>query len=205
MVGSFTQLLARRYEGKLDEKADQYIAFAVDGVNRMQQLIRDLLDYSRAGARLNPVGPVDCEAVLDRCLADLGAAIEEAGAAVTRDPLPTIAADASQLGQLFLNLIGNALKFRSSEPSRVHVSAEKGERAWTFSVTDNGIGIDPQYKDRIFVLFQRLHTRDEHPGTAIGLSISKKIVERHGGRIWVESEPGRGARICFTIPEGPVR
>ncbi len=202
MVSSYTQLLARRYQGKLDADADEFIAYAVDGANRMQGLINDLLAYSRAGTRAKGLGPADCTAVLDQALANLKAAIEQSGAVVTHDPLPTVTADKLQLVQLFQNLIGNAIKFHVEAPPRVHVSAEKQGNEWVFSVRDNGIGIDPKYAERIFVIFQRLHTREEYPGTGIGLAICKKIVDRRGGRIWAESQPGMGAAFYFTIPKG---
>ncbi len=201
MVSSYTQLLARRYQGKLDADADEFIAFAVDGANRMQGLINDLLAYSRVGARVKGFEPADCSAVLDQALADLKAAIEKSGAVVTHDPLPAVMADDSQLVQLFQNLIGNAIKFHVEAP-RIHVSAEQKGKEWVFSVRDNGIGIEPQYAERIFVIFQRLHTREDYPGTGIGLAICKKIVERRGGRIWVESQPGTGSTFYFTIPIG---
>jgi PAS domain S-box-containing protein len=204
MVASYTQLLARRYRGKLDADADEFIAYAVDGVTRMQALINDLLAYSRVGTRQVQAEPADVEAVLARVLAALRPAMEEAGATVTHDPLPTVTADVVQLGQLFQNLVGNAMKFRGAEAPRVHVGAERGEDEWVFSVRDNGIGIAPEYQERIFVIFQRLHSRAEYPGTGIGLSICKKIVERHGGRIWLESEPGAGTTFFFTIPDQPA-
>jgi PAS domain S-box-containing protein len=202
MVSSYTQLLARRYQGKLDADADEFIAYAVDGANRMQGLINDLLAYSRVGTRTKGLEPADCTAVLDQALANLKAAIEQSGAVVTHDPLPTVMADKLQLIQLFQNLIGNAIKFHVEAPPRVHVSAENQGNEWVFSVRDNGIGIDPKYAERIFVIFQRLHTREEYPGTGIGLAICKKIVDRRGGRIWVESQPGMGAAFYFTIPKG---
>ena len=202
MVSSYTQLLARRYQGQLDADADEFIAYAVDGANRMQRLINDLLAYSRVGTRAKGFEPTDCTAVLDQALANLKAAIEKSGAVVTHDPLPTVMADKLQLVQLFQNLIGNAIKFHVEKPPRIHVSAEQKGNEWVFSVRDNGIGIDPQYAERIFVIFQRLHTREEYPGTGIGLAICKKIVERRGGRIWVESQPGTGSTFYFTIPIG---
>ena len=189
-------------KGRLDANADEFIAYAVDGANRMQRLINDLLAYSRVGTRGKEFEPTDCTAVFDQALANLKVAIEESGAVVTRDPLPTVMADKLQIGQLFQNLIGNAIKYHGDEPPRVHVSAEQKGNEWVFSVRDNGIGIDPQYAERIFVIFQRLHTREEYPGTGIGLAICKKIVERHGGRIWVESQLGSGATFYFTIPMG---
>ncbi len=202
MVSSYTQLLARRYQGKLGADADEFIAFAVDGANRMQGLINDLLVYSRVGARVKGFEPADCTAVLDQALANLQAAIEKSGAVVTHDPLPAVTADKLQLVQLFQNLIGNAIKFHVEAPPRIHISAEQKGNEWVFSVRDNGIGIEPQYAERIFVIFQRLHTREEYPGTGIGLAICKKIVERRGGRIWVESQPGTGSTFYFTIPIG---
>jgi len=202
MVSSYTQLLARRYQGQLDAAADEFIAYAVDGANRMQTLINDLLAYSRVGTRAKGLESTDCPAVLDQALANLKVAIEQSGAVVTHDPLPTVMADKLQLIQLFQNLIGNAIKFHVEEPPRIHVSAELKGNEWVFSVRDNGIGIDPQYAERIFVIFQRLHTREEYPGTGIGLAICKKIVERRGGRIWVESQPGTGSTFYFTIPIG---
>jgi light-regulated signal transduction histidine kinase (bacteriophytochrome) len=200
MVASFTQLLARRYRGRLDAKADDFIGFAVDGANRMQVMIDDLLEYSRVGRRGKPLVPTPLDAVLADVLAGLHAGIAEAGATVTGDPLPSVAADAVQFGRLLQNLIGNALKFRGAEPPRIHVAAERAGPEWILSVRDNGIGIDPRDFERIFVMFQRLHGRERYPGTGIGLALCKKIVERHGGRIWVESEPGRGACFRFTVP-----
>jgi len=205
MISSYIQLLARRYQGRLDTDADEFIAYAVDGAARMQKLIGDLLAYSRVGTRSKGFEPVDYTAVLDQALANLKAAIEESGAVVTHDPLPTVTVDNLQQVQLFQNLIGNAIKFHGEEPPRIHVSAEQSGNQWVFSVQDNGLGLDPQYADRIFVIFQRLHTKEEYPGTGIGLAICKKVVELHGGRIWVESQPGIGSRFCFTIPIGGHR
>jgi PAS domain S-box-containing protein len=207
MVSSYTQLLAKRYRGQLDADADRFIAYAVDGVTRMQQLINDLLAYSRVRTKGKEFEPTDCEAVLEAVLANLQAAIEESGAVITHDPLPVVMADAWQMTQLFQNLIGNAIKFRGDEPPCIHVSDERrgnrvpAERVVLFSVRDNGIGIEPEYAERIFLIFQRLHSRSKYPGTGIGLAICKRIVERHGGRIWVESPPGRGSIFCFTIPD----
>ncbi|MBI4497863.1 MAG: GAF domain-containing protein [Chloroflexi bacterium] len=200
MVASFTQLLARRYRGKLGPDADEFIAYAVDGATRMQRLIEDLLTYSRVGTRGRPFAPTDAAAVVDQVITDLEAAIRESGATVTRDALPTVLADPVQLGQLFQNLISNAIKFHRDAPPRVHLSAERRDQQWVFSVQDNGVGIAPEHLDRIFVIFQRLHTRQEFPGTGIGLAICKKIVERHGGRIWAESQPGQGTTFFFTLP-----
>jgi light-regulated signal transduction histidine kinase (bacteriophytochrome) len=200
MVASFTQLLAKRYSGKLDRDADEFISYAVDGARRMQVLINDLLAFSRVGTRGNEFLPTNCEEVLAVALANLKTTIEETGAVITHDRLPTLRADEVQLGQVLQNLLGNALKFHGPEAPRIHVSAQKTEDAWRFAVRDNGLGIEPQHAERIFVIFQRLHTSTEYPGTGIGLAIAKKIVERHGGRIWVESQAGKGATFYFTIP-----
>jgi PAS domain S-box-containing protein len=241
MVASFVQLLAERYRGQLDSDADEFIGFAVDGAQRMQQLINDLLAYSRIGTRSQLPQPTDAEAVLNDALWNLSFAIEEAGAVVTHAPLPAVLADRTQLLQLFQNLIGNALKFHGSEPPRVHVTARAKDDVrsmmddgrlpddeaaspiahqtshialrtshfahptseWVFSVRDNGIGIAPEYHERIFGVFQRLHSRSEYPGTGIGLAICKRVVERHGGRIWIESQVGQGTTFYFTLPAVP--
>jgi PAS domain S-box-containing protein len=200
MVASYTQLLARRYRDKLDDDAHEFIGYAVDGVTRMQALIGDLLAYSRVGKGGGAVERADLEAVFQRTLDVLRTAIEESGAQVTAGPLPTVAADPVQMGQVLQNLVGNGLKFRGAEPPRVHVSAGRRGDEWLIAVRDNGIGIAPEYAQRIFVIFQRLHTRAEYAGTGIGLAICKKIVERHGGRIWVESAEGRGSTFYFTLP-----
>jgi light-regulated signal transduction histidine kinase (bacteriophytochrome) len=204
MVASYTQLLGKRYRGKLDADADDFIAFAVDGAHRMQVLINDLLAYSRVGSRGREFGSTNSESVLEAAQVNLMAAIEEAHAVISHDPLPTIPVDATQLSQVFQNLIGNALKFHGPEPPRIHVSVQQEAGEWRFSVRDNGIGIEPHDADRIFVIFQRLHAGQEYPGTGIGLAITKKIVERHGGRIWVVSEPGKGSTFTFTIPMAEV-
>ena len=203
MVVSYLQLLERRYRGQLDERADRHIGYAVDGAKRMQRLINDLLAYSRVGRRGDIQTRTDAEAVFRVVLQDLEQAITDAGAQVTHDPLPVVHADPTQFAQLLQNLIANALRFRSEAPPVAHVSARHDDEKheWVFSVHDNGIGIDPEYFDRIFIIFQRLHGRDEYPGTGIGLAICKKIVERHGGRIWVESAPGQGATFTFSIPD----
>jgi light-regulated signal transduction histidine kinase (bacteriophytochrome) len=200
MVTSYVQLLAKRYGGKLDVDANEFIDFAVDGAIRMRKLINDLLTYSRVGMQGKELSATDSEEVLAESVNDLKVTIEENGALVTHDPLPTVMADRPQLGQLFQNLIGNAIKFRSSEPPRVHISASRNGKGWVFSVRDNGIGIASEYSGRIFIIFQRLHSRQEYPGTGIGLAICKKIVERHGGHIWVDSDVGKGATFCFTLP-----
>jgi PAS domain S-box-containing protein len=202
MVASYTQLLAKRYKGRLDSDADEFIAYAVDGSNRMQGLIQDLLAYSRAGTNGNALHEISSEKALKDALANLRATIQESGAVVSHDSLPVITTDDTQLTQVFQNLVGNAIKYRSAEVPRVHVSVTKnGGNEWTFSVQDNGLGIDPQYFERIFVLFQRLHGREEFKGTGIGLTICKKIVERLGGRIWVESQPEKGSTFSFALPE----
>lgn len=200
MVASYVQLLEKRYKDKLDADAGEFIGYAVGGVTRMQALINGLLAYSRVGTRGKELSPVNCETVYDLATANLQAAIEAGHADVTHEPLPTVMGDATQLMQLLQNLIGNALKFRREDRVMVHVSAAQREHEWIFSVRDNGIGIAPQHRDRIFGIFQRLHTEEEFPGTGIGLAVCKKIVERHGGRIWVESELGKGATFFFTIP-----
>ena len=200
MVASFTQLLAKRYKGKLDSDADDFIGYAVDGANRMQKLIQDLLSYSRVGTRGKDFQPTDCEAVLIEARENLRAAIEETGAVITHDPLPTVMADKAQLTQLFQNLLSNAIKFHGEEPPSIHVSAEQKGMEWTFSVRDNGIGMDSRYFTRVFVIFQRLHGRDEYGGTGIGLALCRRIVHRHGGKIWVESEPGKGSTFFFAFP-----
>jgi PAS domain S-box-containing protein len=200
MVVSFSELLAERYQGKLGADADEFIGYAVDGAHRMQVLVNDLLAYSRVGTRAKEFSAVDCEKILQTVLENLQKTIEEIGGQVTHDPLPTIQGDETQLWQVLQNLVGNSLKFHGSEPPRVHVSAQEMKGEWQFSVRDNGIGIDPQQVERIFLLFQRLHGRTEYPGTGMGLAIAKKIVERHGGRIWVESEPGKGSTFYFSLP-----
>jgi PAS domain S-box-containing protein len=200
MVGSYTQLLARRYEGKLDKDADEFIRFAVDGVARMQLLINDLLTYSRVGRRGKEPQPTDSGVALERALQNLKPAMEDSKGSVTPDSLPVVTADDRQLEQLFQNLVGNAIKYHGDEPPRVHVSAEHSNGWWTFAIKDNGIGIERQYHERIFQVFQRLHTRKEYSGTGIGLAVCTRIVERHGGRIWVESEPGNGSTFRFTLP-----
>ena len=202
MVSSYTQLLGVRYKGRLDSDADEFITFAVDGCNRMQGLIQDLLAYSRAGNNGKALREISGEDALQAALTNLHAAMEQSGAVVTHDSLPVIKIDETQLTQIFQNLVGNAIKYRRAESPQVHISASKNRgNEWIFSVRDNGLGIDPQYFDRIFVLFQRLHGRDEFEGTGIGLAICKKLLERMGGRIWVESQPEKGSTFCFALPE----
>lgn len=199
-VTSCVQLLKKRYTGKFDARADEYIAHAVDGTQRMYALINDLLIYSQINAAQSPA-PVDCSALLDNVLTSLKPAIAESGAVITHEPLPTVMGIPSQLIQLFQNLISNALKFREERPPEIRIGAVLTAGEWLFSVTDNGIGMEPQYCERVFRVFQRLHTRTEYPGTGIGLAICKKVVEQHGGRIWVESQPDHGSTFFFTIAE----
>lgn len=200
MVASFTQLLAKRYKDKLDDDARDFINFAVDGATRMQTLISDLLNYSRVGTQGKPFAITEMDALLKRVLESLQFGIEESGAVISSDPLPSVMADPQQLGQLFQNLLANAIKFHGEQPPRIRILAERIGADWKISVRDNGIGISQEHADRIFVIFQRLHTKTEYPGTGIGLAICKKIVERHGGRIWIEPSPAGGTTFCFTIP-----
>ena len=203
MVASYTQLLAKRYKGRLDSDADEFIAYAVDGSNRMQRLIQDLLIYSRAGTSPRALREISSEDALQDALTNLGTTIEGSGAVVTHDSLPAVTMNDTHLIQVFQNLVGNAIKYRRAEVPHVHVSATKnGGTEWIFSVRDNGLGIDPQYFERIFVLFQRLHGREEFEGTGIGLAICKKMLERLGGRIWVESQPKHGSTFYFALPQG---
>jgi light-regulated signal transduction histidine kinase (bacteriophytochrome) len=200
-VIGFVQILQERYRDKLDAKAGEYINFAVEGAKRMQQLIEDLLAYSRVGNSGTVMKPWNTQKSLDRALGSLKGSIVASHAKITADPMPTVQADGTLLTQVFQNLIGNAIKFRSREPLEIHVGAKRAKESWLFWVKDNGIGMDPRYSDKIFVIFQRLHTRDKYPGTGIGLAICKKIVEQHGGKIWAESELGKGATFYFTLPD----
>jgi PAS domain S-box-containing protein len=202
-VTSYVQLLARRYDHVLDDPGREFIQFAVDGAKRMQKLIQDLLSFSRVGTRGGALEPTDVGAVVDATVESLGAAITESGAEIERDALPVVLGDEPQLRQLFANLLGNALKFRGDMPPRVHVGARRQGARWVLSVRDNGVGIEEEYFDRIFVIFQRLQVRDAYPGTGIGLAVCKKIVERHGGRIRVESTPGVGSTFSFTLLAAP--
>jgi signal transduction histidine kinase len=200
-VASFCQLLEQRYKGRLDERADQYIDFAVDGAKRMQQLINDLLAFSRVGRTSGPLGPVELDEALRRALANLGAAIEESDARVEADALPTVRGEASLLALVFQNLIGNAIKFRSEATPEVRIAVERSNGDWQISCSDNGIGIDPEYAERVFVIFQRLHAKDEYPGTGIGLAMCRKIVEYHGGRIWLDADAANpGTTFRLTLP-----
>jgi len=200
MVASYTQLLGERYRGKLDENADKYIGYASEGAIRMQTLIQDLLAFSRVGRKDSTSRRVDCDAEMAEVMMSMHLTIQESGAKVTYAALPVVWADRSRMAQLFQNLIGNAIKFRGKDAPEISVRAEKTDSQWLFSVSDNGIGIAPQYAENIFVVFQRLHTREEYPGNGIGLAICKKIVEHHGGKIWVESEAGHGSTFKFTLP-----
>lgn len=200
MISSYMTLLKRRYEGQLGGDADDFINFAVDGAKRMKQLINDLLQYSRVGTHKKPFTFIDLNDILNQVLLNLQVCLQENDARVTHDPLPQIMADDIQLTQLFQNLISNALKFRKKEPPNIHIGSSRKNGLWQFSVKDNGIGIEAEFASRIFIIFQRLHRMADYPGTGIGLAICKKIVERHGGEIWVESVPGEGSTFHFTIP-----
>jgi hypothetical protein len=204
-VGGYVKLLERHLAGTVDARASEFMAGAVDGALRMERLINDLLAYSRASTRSATFEPTGLAVVLQQALANLRAGIEASGAIITHDPLPTLTVDATQIMQVFQNLIGNAIKFRGPSPPTVHVGAQEDHGRWVCSVRDNGIGIDPQYSERIFQIFQRLHTRRQYPGTGVGLAICRRIVERHGGQIWVESQPGQGATFFFSIPEAATR
>jgi light-regulated signal transduction histidine kinase (bacteriophytochrome) len=199
MITSYLQLLQRRYQGNLDDKADRYIHFAVDGASRMQNLINDLLEYSRVTRSDREAKTTNCEFILNQVLSNLKLMIKDNKIAISHDPLPDVIADPTELAQVFQNLILNGIKFRSEEAPKIHIAAERKANKWVFSVQDNGIGIDPQYSERIFEIFKRLHTREQYTGTGIGLAICKRIVERHGGRIWVESELGKGSIFYFTL------
>jgi light-regulated signal transduction histidine kinase (bacteriophytochrome) len=204
MVATYTQLLAERYRGKLDEQADKYIHYAVDGALRMQTLIQDLLAFSRAGRQGTEVRPTNVDRVLHSAMANLEAAIRESGAVVEREELPEVMANGPQLQQVFQNLIGNAIKFRSTEAPVVHVAAREQDGLVLFSIADNGIGIAAENQENIFTIFQRLHTREEYPGNGIGLAICKRIVESQGGKIWVESQPSQGTTFKFCLPSAPA-
>ena len=199
MVSSYVQLLEKRYKDKLDPDAHDFIDYAVSGAKRMQNLINDLLSYSRVGTRGKPFMPVDCSEVLYAATSNLEVAIREAGAVIDHDDLPQVIGDEGQLIQVFQNVIGNAVKFHGEEPPRICIDAKLVGDEWVFSVKDNGIGIDPQFFERIFLVFQRLNGTD-YPGTGIGLSIARKVVQRHGGRMWLESQPGQGSTFYFTVP-----
>jgi light-regulated signal transduction histidine kinase (bacteriophytochrome) len=197
-------LLNKRYTGKLGSDADTFIAEIIDEAKQMQTLISDMLSYSRVGTSAKPFVLTDFTDILNRLLANLRIPLEQSGAEVTHDPLPEVMADPIQLFQLLQNLIGNAIKFRDENKTLIHISAKRKEKEWVFSVTDNGIGIPAEYTEKIFEMFQRLHNKKEYPGTGIGLATCKKIVERHGGHIWVESNPNRGSTFYFTIPDRSI-
>ena len=199
MVATYTQLLGERYRGKLDEQADKYIHYAVEGALRMQTLIRDLLAFSVSGQQNTEVRATDCNPVLRSALLDLAAAVEESGAQIGSDELPIVMSNAFQLEQVFQNLIGNAIKFRNGNPPVIRISVERKDAEWIFAVSDNGIGIAAEHPESVFTIFQRLHTREEYAGNGIGLAICKKIIERHGGRIWIESPPQGGTAFKFTL------
>ncbi len=199
MVASYTELLGERYRGQLDEKADKYIRYAVDGARRMLQLVADILAYARVGSQGTALVPVDAQLTLSRVVDSMRVAIQAAGATIEHTELPTVLADEMQLSQLLQNLISNAVKFRSQQPPRVCIRAEFRYTHWEISVADNGIGIEPQYTERIFAMFQRLHESSKYEGTGIGLAVAKRIVERHKGRIWIESQLGQGSTVFFTL------
>jgi light-regulated signal transduction histidine kinase (bacteriophytochrome) len=205
MVSSYVQLLAKRYVGRLDNDADEFIGYAVDGAKRMQNLINDLLAYSRVGRRGSEFAPVSAEFLLQEALANLQLTIEDTQTKITHDPLPAVLGDPIQLSMIFQNLLGNAMKFRGAEPPCIHIGVREEEGHWIFSIRDNGIGLDPIFAERIFVIFQRLNDRTSYPGTGIGLAICKRIIQRHGGRIWVESQPGQGCTFFFTLPSLDAR
>ncbi len=200
MVATYTELLSEHYKDTVDEKSQKYIKFALDGAKRMRQLIKDLLAYSRVDTQGNVPAPIKSEIVLKNALDNLTAAIEESRAEIICEKLPAVTADGVQLAQVFQNLIGNALKFHGDRAPRIRIGAKKSNGSWLFRVEDNGIGIDKEYGERIFQMFQRLHERGQYSGSGIGLAISKKIVERHGGRIWFDSEPEKGSTFYFTLP-----
>jgi light-regulated signal transduction histidine kinase (bacteriophytochrome) len=201
VISGYIGLLQQRSRGKLDLESEQFMEQAIQAAARLQAMIRDLLAYARLGSMPTPATTVDAEGAFQTAVENLDRAIADASATITHDPLPLVLAEDGQIVQVFQNLIANAIKFRSANPPRVHVSAKRVGDDWEFSIKDNGIGMDPKYQDRVFVIFQRLHGRDRYPGTGIGLAICKKIVERHGGRIWYESEgEGRGTTFHFTIP-----
>lgn len=206
MVANYTELLAQRYAGQIDERADKYIRYASDGARRMQRLVADLLAYSRVGSQGKPLVPVEAEQVLQAVTHALQRLLRESGGLVESDPLPRVSADEGQLHQLLQNLISNAIKFRSEAAPRVRITARPQGQRWLFQVSDNGIGIDMQYAQRVFQMFQRLHELGRYEGSGIGLAIAKRIVERHGGTIWIDSVPGQGSTVSFTLlaarPEG---
>jgi len=200
MVSSYVQLINHRYKDRLDREADEFIDYAVSGAAHMQTLLNDLLAYSRAGTLSEPFALTDLNSVLNRATLNLKNLIDDSHAEIKHESLPAVHADEVQMVQVFQNLIGNAIKFHGNGPPLVHISADMENNEWVVRVSDNGIGINPEYFNRIFHIFKRIHSREKYDGTGIGLAICKKIVERHGGRIWVESEPGKGSTFYFTIP-----
>lgn len=204
MVASYVQLLAQRYRGRLDSDADEFIGYAADGANRMKTMIADLLKYSRAGQG-DAFAMIDSGAALSHALVNLQFAIEESGATVIHSEMPSVRGIQAQIAELFQNLIGNALKFCGAEPPRIHIAAAPVSEGWEFSVADNGIGIAPEYQEKVFEIFRRLHGREQYPGTGIGLTVCRKIVAHHGGQISVQSDQGKGATFRFTLPNAPVR
>jgi light-regulated signal transduction histidine kinase (bacteriophytochrome) len=205
MVATYSELLRKEFGGQLGPKGDKYIGFMIEGALRMERLLRDLRAYMQVSdAGQEPTEDVDANQSLDKALVNLEAAIKESGASISRTDLPRLRMHAFQLEQLLQNLIGNSIRYRSSAPLRIHVTSERREKDWLFSIQDNGIGIDPQYKEQVFQIFKRLHSAAEYPGTGMGLAICQRIVERLGGRIWVESEPGRGSTFFFTIARGDI-
>ena len=202
MISSYLQLIERRYMDKLDNDANDFIKFAVDGANRLQSLIVGLLEFSRIKTSGKEFREVDVNRILNKVLTDIELQVNESGAVIEREKMPVINGDEAQIFRLFQNIIQNGIKFRrEGVKPHITISFEKSGKEYIFIIKDNGIGIEEQYFERIFIIFQRLHTREEYPGTGIGLSICKRIVERHGGRIWIESKQGEGSSFCFTIPE----
>jgi PAS domain S-box-containing protein len=201
MISSYTQLLLRRHGNRFEGDAKEFMDFVIDGAARMKSLIEDLLAYSRIGRHGAHIQPTDCSVIFNKATANLRSRIDSNAATVTSGPLPKLAADELQLVQLFQNLISNAIKFKGGQPPQVHVSAQEQAAGWVFAVSDNGIGMESQYFERIFMMFQRLHSKAEYPGTGIGLAICKKVIDRHGGRIWVESQPGSGSTFYFSLPK----
>jgi len=202
MVTSFSQLLHQRYQGRLDADADEFIHYVVEGGKRMDALVNDLLEFSRINSRAKPLQPTDMNAVVEEASRSLSVAVEESGARIEMEYLPTVSVDRTQMSQVFQNLISNAIKFRGENTPFIRIWATRKESEWVFSVSDNGIGLDPSYSETIFEIFKRLHTKEEYPGTGIGLAISRRIIERHGGKIWVKSDIGKGSTFAFTIPAG---
>jgi light-regulated signal transduction histidine kinase (bacteriophytochrome) len=201
MIASYLELLVLEYGERLDAEAHEYIAYAIEGAVRMKSLINDLLTFSRVGTQGKPMESTSVNSLLIEVLADLQQGITETNAVITCDPLPIVSADSLQLKQVLRNLIGNAIKFHGTEAPHIHLSVTAADGAWRFSVADNGIGIQAKHAERIFVIFQRLHNKSKYSGTGVGLAVCKRVIERHGGRIWVESEPGKGSTFCFTLPQ----